>query len=46
MKCLLKHPNGKTDEIWLNHSFNELQIKWFQAGSALNYMKKIATSRK
>jgi aconitate hydratase len=33
---LLKHSDGTTDEINLNHTMNEAQIKWFKAGSALN----------
>lgn len=38
--CVIKHAGGKTTQIKLNHSMNEGQIKWFQAGSALNYMKE------
>merc|ERR1711937_168177 len=33
------HPDGSSDTITLNHTFNENQIEWFQAGSALNRMK-------
>ena len=36
VKMILKHSNGKSDEILLNHTMNESQIKWFKAGSALN----------
>lgn len=32
----LKHPDGTKEEIELAHSFNEGQIEWFKAGSALN----------
>ncbi|KAK6046734.1 hypothetical protein COOONC_15764 [Cooperia oncophora] len=28
-------------EISLNHTFNEQQIEWFKAGSALNRMKQV-----
>ncbi len=35
----VKHADGSTDTIALNHSFNEGQIAWFKAGSALNAMK-------
>uniref|UniRef100_A0A915ABB1 Aconitate hydratase, mitochondrial n=1 Tax=Parascaris univalens TaxID=6257 RepID=A0A915ABB1_PARUN len=45
VKCVLKHTNGTTDEIWLNHTFNEQQIEWFKAGSALNRMKAIFASK-
>ncbi|KAG8959658.1 Aconitate hydratase mitochondrial [Tulasnella sp. 419] len=34
----VKHVDGSVDEISLAHSFNEGQIEWFKAGSALNLM--------
>merc|ERR1712062_824275 len=34
------HPDGSFDTITLNHTFNENQSEWFQAGSALNRMKE------
>jgi len=34
------HSDGSTDEIPVNHTYNELQIEWFKAGSALNLIKK------
>ncbi|MBT6809050.1 MAG: aconitate hydratase, partial [Flavobacteriales bacterium] len=34
------HTNGTTDTIMLNHTYNEAQIDWFKAGSALNFMKE------
>ncbi|XP_058450617.1 probable aconitate hydratase, mitochondrial [Malaya genurostris] len=39
--CEIK-TDGKVDKIKLNHSFNEQQIAWFKAGSALNRMKQLA----
>merc|ERR1719351_513472 len=39
LKCRVKHIDGSVDEIVLNHTFNEGQIEWFKAGSALNRMK-------
>ena len=36
IKMTAKHSNGKSDTILLNHTFNEQQIGWFNAGSALN----------
>ncbi|NP_001171859.1 aconitate hydratase, mitochondrial [Saccoglossus kowalevskii] len=38
--CVVKHKNGKTRHIKLNHTMNETQIRWFIAGSALNKMAK------
>jgi aconitate hydratase len=35
----LKHSDGSSTKIKLNHTFNTQQIEWFQAGSALNRMK-------
>ncbi|KAH8383314.1 hypothetical protein KR009_007979 [Drosophila setifemur] len=42
--CEIKN-NGGSDKIQLNHSLNDQQIKWFQAGSALNLMKEIAAAK-
>ena len=35
----VKHADGTKDSIQLKHSFNAEQIKWFQAGSALNLLR-------
>lgn len=32
----VKHADGTRDMITLNHTFNDQQIGWFKAGSALN----------
>ncbi len=39
LKLEVKHNDGSIVTIALNHSFNEGQIAWFKAGSALNAMK-------
>ncbi len=36
----IKHADGGIEKIELKHSFNTEQIKWFQAGSALNLLRK------
>merc|ERR1712136_403566 len=36
--CRLKHADGSVDEFPLAHTFNDVQIAWFKAGSALNKM--------
>ncbi|XP_043535818.1 aconitate hydratase, mitochondrial [Chiloscyllium plagiosum] len=41
LTCILKHKDGSQDKIVLNHTFNEGQIEWFRAGSALNRMKEL-----
>lgn len=35
----VEHADGTTDTIMLNHTYNEQQIEWFRAGSALNLIK-------
>ncbi|MCF8240711.1 MAG: aconitate hydratase [Melioribacteraceae bacterium] len=40
LKLIIKHEDGTTDEAVLNHTFNENQIEWFKAGSALNLIAK------
>jgi len=32
----IQHADGTSEEILLNHTFNERQFEWFKAGSALN----------
>ncbi len=34
------HSDRTTDTIMLNHTYNETQIDWFKAGSALNLIRK------
>lgn len=36
LTVLLYHADGTQDSFSVNHTYNELQIKWFKAGSALN----------
>ncbi len=36
---LLKHEDGTSHEIKLNHTYNAAQIEWFKAGSALNLIR-------
>ncbi|KAF8192984.1 aconitase [Pholiota molesta] len=38
LTMVAKHTDGTQDVIELAHSFNEGQIEWFKAGSALNLM--------
>jgi aconitate hydratase len=46
IRCLIKHKDGSKEEILLNHTFNEAQIEWFKAGSALNRMKEVLLTQK
>lgn len=35
----IEHANGSKESIQLNHTYNDSQIEWFKAGSALNLIK-------
>ena len=35
----LRHEDGSTESFPVEHTYNELQIGWFKAGSALNFSK-------
>lgn len=40
LHAIITHEDGTKEEILLNHSYNKFQIKWFQAGSALNILRQ------
>ncbi|MBN1476578.1 aconitate hydratase [Candidatus Sumerlaeota bacterium] len=39
LTMVLHHADGSEDRVTLNHSYNEGQIGWFRAGSALNLIR-------
>ncbi|MDR7132276.1 aconitate hydratase [Algoriphagus sp. 4150] len=39
LQVVLNHADGSSDTIQVNHTYNEGQIEWFKAGSALNLIK-------
>jgi aconitate hydratase len=39
LTVVLTHSDGSKDELLVNHTYNEGQIEWFKAGSALNLIK-------
>ena len=41
LKMIIKHKEGSSREILLNHTMNETQINWFKAGSALNLIAQM-----
>jgi len=45
LTLVVRHKEGGVEEIELAHSFNEGQIEWFKAGSALNLMAAKAKAR-
>lgn len=40
LSIVLTHKDGSTDSFEVAHSYNEQQIGWFKAGSALNLIKQ------
>ncbi|HOU46869.1 MAG TPA: aconitase family protein, partial [Chitinophagales bacterium] len=42
LTIVLHHKDGSTDSFEVAHSYNEQQIGWFKAGSALNLIKQHA----
>jgi len=40
LKVVLHHSDGSVDEFEVNHSYNQQQIDWFKAGSALNLIRE------
>jgi aconitate hydratase len=40
LTLVLNHKDGSSEQIVANHSYNEHQIQWFKAGSALNLIRK------
>ncbi len=40
LTMVLNHSDGTKDKIKLSHTYNQQQIEWFKAGSALNLIRK------
>ena len=40
MQVLCRHEDGHQDTIDVIHTYNQNQIDWFKAGSALNFIKR------
>jgi aconitate hydratase len=40
LTAILYHADGTEESFSVNHTYNELQIEWYKAGSALNYLSK------
>jgi aconitate hydratase len=39
LTLVLHHLHGESEEILVNHTYNESQIEWFKAGGALNVIR-------
>ena len=42
LTAILYHADGTEESFAVNHTYNDLQIKWFNAGSALNTNKQLS----
>jgi aconitate hydratase len=40
LTLVFRHANGLEDRVMAQHTYNEQQIAWFKAGSALNLIKQ------
>lgn len=40
LRVILRHADRTSEELQVNHTYNENQIAWFKAGSALNLIRK------
>lgn len=40
LTVVLNHADGLSESFEVNHTYNEQQIKWFEAGAALNIIRK------
>ncbi|NOY37832.1 MAG: aconitate hydratase [Chlorobi bacterium] len=40
LTVIIRHKDGSNDSVKVNHSYNENQIEWFRAGSALNLIRQ------
>jgi aconitate hydratase len=40
LSAVIHHADGTSEEILLNHTYNQNQFEWFKAGSALNLIKQ------
>jgi aconitate hydratase len=36
VECTIRHADGTSQTVWLNHSYGLSQVEWFKGGSALN----------
>lgn len=45
LTVVLHHNDRSTDQIQVNHTYNQQQIEWFKAGSALNLIRKQMTQQ-
>jgi aconitate hydratase len=42
VECTIRHADGTSQTVWLNHSYSASQTEWFKRGSALNVFNEAA----
>ena len=40
VECVIRHADGTSETLRLNHSIGESQVEWFRIGGALNMFHK------
>jgi len=45
LKIILHHADNEIETIFANHTYNEAQIRWFRAGSALNLIREAGQNK-
>ena len=40
LKMTIRHADGTSEQITVNHTYNAAQIEWFKLGGALNQIRK------
>ena len=46
LTMVLHHKDGTSDDVVLNHTYNQQQIEWFKAGGALNVIRQEFAAQK
>jgi aconitate hydratase len=44
VECIVRHADGSSETLWLQHSYGASQIEWFRRGSALNLFHEATSS--
>ena len=45
VRCVVKHADGTSETLSLDHSYGASQLEWFKAGSAMNHIRKLEKGR-
>jgi aconitate hydratase len=41
VECVVRHVDGSSETLWLEHSYTIAQLNWFRRGSALNTLDRL-----